>query len=74
MALEIGSRVPGEYATYSDIDMKTEPGVASHGVAFRSTENELVRNVVLAALSSLAKVEREKDGFPPDIRTLMPSG
>jgi len=25
--LEIGSRVPGEYATYSDIDMKTEPGV-----------------------------------------------
>jgi uncharacterized cupin superfamily protein len=27
MVLEIGSRVPGEYATYSDIDMKTEPGV-----------------------------------------------
>ncbi len=24
--LEIGSRIPGEYATYSDIDMKTEPG------------------------------------------------
>lgn len=27
MVLEIGSRIPGEYATYSDIDMKTEPGV-----------------------------------------------
>ena len=25
--LEIGSRIVGEYATYSDIDMKTEPGV-----------------------------------------------
>jgi len=25
--LEIGSRIPGEYATYSDIDMKTSPGV-----------------------------------------------
>jgi uncharacterized cupin superfamily protein len=25
--LEIGSRIPGEYATYSDIDMRTEPGV-----------------------------------------------
>ena len=24
--LEIGSRIPGEYAMYSDIDMKTEPG------------------------------------------------
>jgi uncharacterized cupin superfamily protein len=24
--LEIGSRIPGESATYSDIDMKTEPG------------------------------------------------
>ena len=23
--LEIGSRIPGEYATYSDIDMKAEP-------------------------------------------------
>src|SRR5947209_7882169 len=27
LVLEIGSRIPGEYATYSDIDMKTEPGV-----------------------------------------------
>ena len=27
MVLEIGSRIPGEYATYSDIDMRTEPGV-----------------------------------------------
>jgi len=27
MVLEIGSRIPGESATYSDIDMKTEPGV-----------------------------------------------
>ena len=27
VVLEIGSRIPGEYATYSDIDMKTEPGV-----------------------------------------------
>jgi DNA invertase Pin-like site-specific DNA recombinase len=41
--------------------------LASHGVAFRSfteehlsTENELVRNILLATLSSLAKVEREK--------------
>src|SRR5882757_2323171 len=41
--------------------------LASHGVAFRSfteehlsTENELVRNVLLATLSSLAKLEREK--------------
>jgi DNA invertase Pin-like site-specific DNA recombinase len=41
--------------------------VASHGVAFRSfteehlsTENELVRNVLLAVLASLAKLEREK--------------
>ena len=25
--LEIGSRISGEYATYSDIDMKTAPGV-----------------------------------------------
>ena len=25
MVLEIGSRIPGEYATYSDIDMKAEP-------------------------------------------------
>jgi hypothetical protein len=40
---------------------------ASHGVAFRSfteehlsTENELVRNILLATLSSLAKLEREK--------------
>jgi hypothetical protein len=24
--LEIGSRIPGEYEMYSDIDMKTEPG------------------------------------------------
>jgi uncharacterized cupin superfamily protein len=24
---EIGSRIPGEYATYSDIDLKTAPGV-----------------------------------------------
>jgi DNA invertase Pin-like site-specific DNA recombinase len=41
--------------------------LASHGVAFRSyteehlsTENELVRNVLLAVLASLAKLEREK--------------
>ncbi len=26
MVPEIGSRILGEYATYSDIDMKTEPG------------------------------------------------
>ena len=25
MVLEIGSRIPGERATYSDIDMKAEP-------------------------------------------------
>jgi uncharacterized cupin superfamily protein len=25
--LEIGSRISGEYATYSDIDMKTAPGI-----------------------------------------------
>jgi DNA invertase Pin-like site-specific DNA recombinase len=43
--------------------------LASHGVAFRSfteehlsTENELVRNILLATLSSLAKLEREKIG------------
>src|ERR1700751_5351564 len=41
--------------------------LASHGVAFRSfteehlsTENELVRNILLATLASLAKLEREK--------------
>jgi DNA invertase Pin-like site-specific DNA recombinase len=41
--------------------------LAAHGVAFRSfteehlsTENELVRNILLATLSSLAKLEREK--------------
>ena len=41
--------------------------LASHGVTFRSfteehlsTENELVRNILLATLSSLAKLEREK--------------
>jgi DNA invertase Pin-like site-specific DNA recombinase len=41
--------------------------LASHGIAFRSlteehlsTENELVRNILLATLSSLAKLEREK--------------
>jgi DNA invertase Pin-like site-specific DNA recombinase len=41
--------------------------LAAHGVAFRSfteehlsTENELVRNVLLAVLASLAKLEREK--------------
>src|ERR1700719_878445 len=41
--------------------------LASHGVAFRSfteehlsTENEIVRNILLATLSSLAKLEREK--------------
>jgi DNA invertase Pin-like site-specific DNA recombinase len=41
--------------------------LASHGVAFRSfteehlsTENELVRNILLATLSSLAKLESEK--------------
>jgi len=41
--------------------------LASHGVAFRSfteehlsTENELVRNILLATLSSLARLEREK--------------
>jgi DNA invertase Pin-like site-specific DNA recombinase len=41
--------------------------LVSHGVAFRSlteehlsTENELVRNILLATLSSLAKLEREK--------------
>jgi DNA invertase Pin-like site-specific DNA recombinase len=41
--------------------------LGSHGVAFRSfteehlsTENELVRNILLATLSSLAKLEREK--------------
>src|SRR5580704_1975247 len=41
--------------------------LTSHGVAFRSfteehlsTENELVRNVLLAVLASLAKLEREK--------------
>src|SRR5271169_1971886 len=41
--------------------------LASHGAAFRSfteehlsTENELVRNILLATLSSLAKLEREK--------------
>jgi DNA invertase Pin-like site-specific DNA recombinase len=40
--------------------------LASHGVAFRSfteehlsTENELVRNILLATLASLAKLERE---------------
>jgi DNA invertase Pin-like site-specific DNA recombinase len=40
---------------------------ASHGFAFRSfteehlsTENELVRNILLATLSLLAKLEREK--------------
>ncbi len=27
VVLEIGSRIPGEASTYSDIDMKTEPGV-----------------------------------------------
>ncbi len=43
--------------------------LASHGVAFRSfteehlsTENELVRNILLALLASLAKLEREKIG------------
>jgi DNA invertase Pin-like site-specific DNA recombinase len=41
--------------------------LTAHGVAFRSfteehlsTENELVRNVLLAVLASLAKLEREK--------------
>src|ERR1700738_4901367 len=41
--------------------------LASHGAAFRyfteehlSTENELVRNILLALLASLAKLEREK--------------
>ena len=41
--------------------------LASHGVAFRSyteehlsTENELVRNILLAVLASLAKLERDK--------------
>jgi len=41
--------------------------LSSHGVAFRSyteehlsTENELVRNILLAVLASLAKLEREK--------------
>jgi DNA invertase Pin-like site-specific DNA recombinase len=41
--------------------------LSSHGVAFRSfteehlaTENVLVRNILLATLSSLAKLEREK--------------
>ena len=41
--------------------------LAAHGVAFRSfteehssTENELVRNILLATLASLAKMEREK--------------
>lgn len=41
--------------------------LSSHGFAFRSfiedhlsTENELVRNVLLAVLASLAKLEREK--------------
>ena len=41
--------------------------LAAHGVAFRSlteehlsTENELVRNILLATLSSLAKLEHEK--------------
>ena len=41
--------------------------LAAHGAAFRSyteehlsTENELVRNILLAVLASLAKVEREK--------------
>jgi DNA invertase Pin-like site-specific DNA recombinase len=41
--------------------------LAAHGVAFRSfteehlsTENELVRNILLAVLASLAKLEREK--------------
>jgi len=41
--------------------------LTSHGVAFRSfteehlsTENELVRNILLAVLASLAKLEREK--------------
>ena len=41
--------------------------LASHGVAFRSfteehlsTESELVRNILLAVLASLAKLEREK--------------
>lgn len=41
--------------------------LASHGVAFRSfteehlsTENELVRNILLAVLASLAKLDREK--------------
>jgi DNA invertase Pin-like site-specific DNA recombinase len=41
--------------------------LTSHGVAFRSfteehlsTENELVRSILLAVLSSLAKLEREK--------------
>jgi DNA invertase Pin-like site-specific DNA recombinase len=41
--------------------------LTSHGVAFRSfteehlsTENELVRNILLATLASLAKLEREK--------------
>lgn len=41
--------------------------LASHGVPFRSfteehlsTENELVRNILLATLASLAKLEREK--------------
>jgi DNA invertase Pin-like site-specific DNA recombinase len=42
-------------------------GLSSHGVAFHSyteahlaTDNELVRNVLLALLSSLAKVEAQK--------------
>ena len=41
--------------------------LSSHGVGFRSfteehlsTENELVRNILLATLASLAKLEREK--------------
>ena len=41
--------------------------LASHGVAFHSfteehlsTDNELVRNILLATLASLAKLEREK--------------
>src|SRR5262249_56465364 len=37
MVLEIGSRIPGEYSTYSDIDIKTEPGVTynhKHGTSY----------------------------------------
>lgn len=64
MVLEIGSRIPGEYATYSDIDMKTEPGVEYVHKDGKPYPNTTRRGAGLADPEARYRSARSSSGSP----------